>query len=145
MGFPCGSAGKESACNEGDLSLIPGLGRSPGEGKGTYPPRILAKRIPWTAESTGSQRVGHNWVNFTFTFTFKWHKRDSQFSHNFSKKERKKEKEIVPGEWLHRARFLRFTNQIIELTFGKNMPFSKDEISTLLLQLSSLIYKEMDG
>ena len=35
-GFPCGSAGKESACNEGDLSLIPGLGRSPGEGKG-YP------------------------------------------------------------------------------------------------------------
>ena len=32
MGFPCGSAGKESAYNEGDLSLIPGLGRSPGEG-----------------------------------------------------------------------------------------------------------------
>ena len=28
----CGSAGKESACNAGDLSLIPGLGRSPGEG-----------------------------------------------------------------------------------------------------------------
>ena len=34
MGFPCGSAGKESACNAGDLDLIPGLGRSPGEGKG---------------------------------------------------------------------------------------------------------------
>ena len=34
--FPCGSAGKESACNVGDLGLIPGLGRSPGEGKG-YP------------------------------------------------------------------------------------------------------------
>ena len=33
-GFPCGSAGKESACNAGDLGLIPGLGRSPGEGKG---------------------------------------------------------------------------------------------------------------
>ena len=32
--FPCGSAGKESACNMGDLGLIPGLGRSPGEGKG---------------------------------------------------------------------------------------------------------------
>ena len=27
---PCGSAGKESACNEGDLGWIPGLGRSPG-------------------------------------------------------------------------------------------------------------------
>ena len=36
MGFLDGSDGKESACNEGDLGLIPGLGRSPGEGKG-YP------------------------------------------------------------------------------------------------------------
>ena len=36
LGFPCGSAGKESACNVGDLGSIPGLGRSPGEGKG-YP------------------------------------------------------------------------------------------------------------
>ena len=36
MGFPCGSAGKESACNGGDMGSIPGLGRSPGEGKG-YP------------------------------------------------------------------------------------------------------------
>ena len=36
MSFPCGSAGKESVCNEGDLSSIPGLGRSPGEWKG-YP------------------------------------------------------------------------------------------------------------
>ena len=35
-GFPCGSAGKESTCNAGDLGLIPGLGRSPGKGKG-YP------------------------------------------------------------------------------------------------------------
>ena len=36
MGFPCGSAGKESACNLGDQGSIPGLGRFPGEGKG-YP------------------------------------------------------------------------------------------------------------
>ena len=36
LGFPCGSAGKESACNAGDLSSIPGLGRCPGEGIG-YP------------------------------------------------------------------------------------------------------------
>ena len=35
-GFPSGSAGKESARNAGDLGPIPGLGRSPGEGKG-YP------------------------------------------------------------------------------------------------------------
>ena len=33
-GFPGGSYGKESACNVGDLGWIPGLGRSPGEGKG---------------------------------------------------------------------------------------------------------------
>ena len=37
LGFPCDSAGKESACNGGDLGLIPGLERFPGEGKGYYP------------------------------------------------------------------------------------------------------------
>ena len=36
MGFPGDSAGKESVYNVGDLGSIPGLGRSPGEGKG-YP------------------------------------------------------------------------------------------------------------
>jgi len=34
MGFPGGSYGKESACSAGDLSSIPGSGRSPGEGHG---------------------------------------------------------------------------------------------------------------
>ena len=34
-GFPGSSDGKESACNAGDLGSIPGLGRSPGEGKGS--------------------------------------------------------------------------------------------------------------
>ena len=38
-GFPCGSAGKEFACNAGDPGLISGLGRSPGEGNG-YPSRV---------------------------------------------------------------------------------------------------------
>ena len=33
-GFPDGSDGKESACNAEDLGLIPGSGRSPGEGNG---------------------------------------------------------------------------------------------------------------
>ena len=36
MGFPGDSAGKEPTCNAGDLGLIPGLGRSPGEGN-SYP------------------------------------------------------------------------------------------------------------
>ena len=43
----CDSAGKVSACNAGDLALIPGLGRSPGKGKATHS-SILAWRIPWT-------------------------------------------------------------------------------------------------
>ena len=45
LGFLCGSAHKESACHSGDLGLIPGLGRSLGEGA-TYS-SILAWRIPW--------------------------------------------------------------------------------------------------
>ena len=99
LGFPCGSAGKESACSVEDLGLIPGSGRFPGEGIG-YPLQyfwaslvaqlvknplamretwvrslgwedplekgkathssILAWRIPWTVQSLGLQRVGHD-------------------------------------------------------------------------------------
>ena len=47
MGFPCSSAGKESAHNVGNLGSIPGLGRSPGDLKATHSgildSRILAK------------------------------------------------------------------------------------------------------
>ena len=48
-GFPCGLAGKELACNVGDLGLIPGLGRSPGEEKG-YPVQYsgLENSMSWT-------------------------------------------------------------------------------------------------
>ena len=46
-GFPCGSAGKESACNAGDLDSIPGLGKSPEEGK-AYPLQYSGLEIPWT-------------------------------------------------------------------------------------------------
>ena len=45
MGFPCGLAGKESACNVGHLGSIPGLGSCPGEGKATHS-SILAWRSP---------------------------------------------------------------------------------------------------
>jgi len=47
LGLLCGSAGKESICNVGDLGLIPGLGRSSGEGKAIHS-SILAWRIPFT-------------------------------------------------------------------------------------------------
>ena len=59
MGFPCGSASKESTCNAGDPGLNPGSGTSSGEGKG-YPLSIWAWRIPWSVMSIGSQRVGHH-------------------------------------------------------------------------------------
>ena len=53
-----------SAGDARDVGLIPGLGRSPGEGNGNHS-SILAWKIPWTEEpgglqSTGSQRVGHD-------------------------------------------------------------------------------------
>ena len=47
--LPGGSDGKESACNEGHQSLIPGLGRPLEEGMATHS-SILAWRIPWTKE-----------------------------------------------------------------------------------------------
>ena len=99
LGFPDSSVGKESACNAGDPGLIPGSGRSTGEGigylfqysqaslvaqmvknpptmqetwvqslgwedplekgKATHP-SILVWRIPWTVQSMGLQRVGHD-------------------------------------------------------------------------------------
>ena len=42
-GFPGGSDGKESACNARDLGLIPGWGRSPGEGNGSPSPATGAQ------------------------------------------------------------------------------------------------------
>ena len=66
LGFPCGSAGKESTCNEGDLGLIPGLGRSPGEGKG-YPLQYsgLENSMDYIAH-----RVAKNWTRLSdFLFT----------------------------------------------------------------------------
>ena len=59
LGFPGGSAGKESARDAGDLGLIPGLGRSPGEGKG-YPLQYSGSRISWTIQFMVLQRVGYD-------------------------------------------------------------------------------------
>ena len=63
LGFPGGSAGKESACNVGGLGSVPGLGRSPGEGIG-YPLQNSAWRIPCTVSSLRLQRVGHDRESF---------------------------------------------------------------------------------
>ena len=64
LGFPGGSDGKDSASNVGDLGLIPGLGRSAGEGHGN-PLQYSCLENPmdrgalWL-HSIGSQRVGHD-------------------------------------------------------------------------------------
>jgi len=55
LGFPCGSAGEESACSAGDQVLIPGLGGSPGEGKGF----LLQYSGLENSMDMGLQRVGH--------------------------------------------------------------------------------------
>ena len=62
--FPGGSAGKESACNVGDLGSILGLGRSPGGGHGN-PLQYSCMENPMDRgahglQSTGLLRVGHD-------------------------------------------------------------------------------------
>ena len=69
-GFPCGSDGKESACNAGDLGSISGSGRSPGEGNGnplqySHLENFIDREACWL-QSMGSQRVGHDWVSNPF-------------------------------------------------------------------------------
>ena len=64
MGFPHSSVSKESACNAGDPGLIPGLGRSPGEGNGN-PLQYSCLENPmdrgaWRATVYELARVGHN-------------------------------------------------------------------------------------
>ena len=63
-GFLCGSAGKEFACNAGDLGSIPVLGRSLGEGNG-IPVQFSCLRNPmdrgaWWTTVHGLQRVEHD-------------------------------------------------------------------------------------
>ena len=63
MGFPSGSDGKESTCNVGDLELIPGSGRSPGEGNGNplqYPCLENGQEEPGRLQSMGSRGVRHD-------------------------------------------------------------------------------------
>ena len=65
-GLPWWLSGKESAHNAGDMSSIPGLGRSPEKEMETQS-SILAWGVPWIEEpgglqSIGSKRAGHNLV-----------------------------------------------------------------------------------
>ena len=67
MGFPDSSVVKESSCNAGDLVSIPGLGRSPGEGKG-YPLQCSGLE---NSMDCRVHRVAKSWIqlsNFQFHF-----------------------------------------------------------------------------
>ena len=71
---PCGSDGKEYACNAGDLGSSPWSGRSPREGNGS-PLQYSCLENPRAEEpgglqSTGSQRVRHDWVTNTSLSSF---------------------------------------------------------------------------
>ena len=68
MGFPDGWDGKESACSAGDPGLIPGSGRSPGEGNGNS---IPAWEIPWKEEPGGYSSWGHKELDTTEQLTLK--------------------------------------------------------------------------
>ena len=66
LGFLCGSAGKESACNAGDLASIPGLGRSPGDGKG-YPRQYSGLENSMDCIVHGVTKSWTQLSNFLFT------------------------------------------------------------------------------
>ena len=62
-GFPDGSEGKESGCSEGDLGLIPGSGRFPGEGNGNslhQPGQFHDRGAQWDTGHWGHKESGHN-------------------------------------------------------------------------------------
>ena len=66
LGFHCGSAGKESARNVGNWGLIPGLGRSSGEGKG-YPLQYSGLENSMDCIVHG---IAKSWTQLSVTFTF---------------------------------------------------------------------------
>ena len=68
--FPYGSAGKESAYNAGDLGLIPGLGRFPGEGK-CYPLQYsgLENSMDYIVHGVAKNRTRLRDFHFSFFFS----------------------------------------------------------------------------
>ena len=80
MGFPGGSGGKESACNAGDLGLIPGLGRSPGGGHGSLIQYSCLENLHGQRSLVGYSPWGHKesdmteWLStYSIGFHYKYH------------------------------------------------------------------------
>ena len=75
LGFPGSSGGKESACNVGNQSLIPGLGRSPGEAKGySLQYCALENSMDLIAHGVSKSRtqLSNFHIHFSFTFIVKF-------------------------------------------------------------------------
>ena len=127
VGFPCGSAGKESTCNVGDLGLIPGLGRSPGEGKG-YPLQYSG------LENSMDYGVTKSWTELSdFHFTL------LHFSHPY----------MTTGKTIALSRWT-FVGKVTSLLFNMLsrfiiafLPRSKHLLLSWLQSLSAVILKPM--
>ena len=65
FGLPWWLDGKESACNAGDLGLIPGLGRSPEEGHGNPLQYSCLENPSWREEPARLQSMGHKELDMT--------------------------------------------------------------------------------
>ena len=91
LGFPGGSAGKESTCNAGDLGLIPGLGRSPEEGKG-YPLQYsgLQNSVDCIVHGVTESRVRLS------DFHFYWYRREKTLREYCFKKKNEPPKALRP-------------------------------------------------
>ena len=72
LGFPCGTAGKESTYNAGDLGSIPGLGRTSGEGKG-YPLQYSGLENLMDCRVHGVAKSQTQLSNFHFHFIYSIH------------------------------------------------------------------------
>ena len=72
MGFPGGSDGKETACNAGDLGLIPGLGRSPGGGhdslENPHGQRSLAGYSAWDHKDSNTIEVTQHYTGLVAAY-----------------------------------------------------------------------------
>ena len=115
-GFPCTSVTKESVCNAGDLGLIPGSGRSPGERNGN-PLQYLCLGNPMDRgagrlQSMGSQRVGHNLATKPSPHT--WRLRDYLWPQQGCLKH------ILPLCGVHK-------NHVTEHSSNQNWPWGPDE------------------
>ena len=103
LGFPCGSAGKESACNAGDLGSIPGLGRCPRGAKG-YPLLYSGLENPMdcTVHGVTKSRTRLNDFHFLlFFFSIGWVYRSQTEPYDPSPAARRCGKSDVPAWNLH--------------------------------------------